>query len=109
MDKLYVIGRKDLPPGLRAAQLGHACISWVLANGRPPKNLVLLEVPDLGALHDVCALIAHIDPEDHTLFHEPDLGGEFTAFATAHPDAGRVLSSLPLALRDEVPLESAAA
>lgn len=98
-DRLYVIGRADLAPGLRAAQLGHACIAWTVAHGPPPENLVLLEVADLGALLDLQGELGHLDPEGHVRFHEPDLGGELTALATAHPEARRALSSLPLAMR----------
>jgi len=96
MDKLYSIGRKDLPPGLRAAQLTHACIEWTATHGRPPENLVLLEVEDEGAL---TALLEAVASFPHVVFHEPDLGGEFTALAVSHPDVPRLLSQLPLALR----------
>jgi hypothetical protein len=33
-------------------------------------------------------------------FREPDCGGELTAVATADPQSARLLSSIPLALRD---------
>ena len=94
-----MIGRADLSPGLRAAQVGHGCIMWVVANGPPPPNLILLEVPDLDALTKLRGLMGAFDPEDHVCFHEPDLDGELTALATAHPEAGRLLSNLPLLLR----------
>lgn len=96
MKKLYAIGRKDLPPGLRAAQLSHACIEWTATHGRPPENLVLLEVEDEGKLE---ALLEAVKDYPHVVFHEPDLDGEFTALAVSHPDVPRLLSSLPLALR----------
>lgn len=96
MEKLYAIGRKDLSPGLRAAQLGHACIEWTATHGRPPENLVLLEVADEEALRRVLEAVQDFP---HVAFHEPDLGGEFTALAVCHPLAPQLLSSLPLALR----------
>ena len=52
-DKLYGIGRADLKPGLRAAQLGHALIHWVIRNGAPGDNLVLLQVRNEDALLDL--------------------------------------------------------
>jgi len=98
--KLYAIGRTDLSPGLRAAQLGHACITWTVTYGTPPENLVLLEVPDEAALDALMWNLAGLAPLFPLVaFYEPDLGGEHTALATAHPDAHRALSSLPLAFK----------
>ena len=89
--KLYAVTRADLPAGLRTAQVGHALITWVLAHGAPPENLVVLQVPDLAALH---ALAERLDG-DVVRFHEPDLDDALTAIA-AGPDSWRALSSLPL-------------
>ena len=93
--KLYGITRADLPAGLRAAQVGHALIHWALRYGRPPENLVLLEVPDEKALE---LQLARCTGCGVVPFYEPDLGDALTAFAVG-PDAARVLSSLPLLLR----------
>lgn len=102
--KLYAITRDDLPPGLQAAQLGHALIGYVLA--RPHEaarwharsnNLVCLGVADLEGLHGLAeALVAQGLPV--VCFHEPDLDGELTAIATG-PESQRFLSNLPLALK----------
>lgn len=96
MNKLYAVGRRDLSPGLRAAQLTHACIEWTATHGRPPENLVLLEVESEEAL---VQLLGAVRDYPHVVFHEPDLGGEFTALAVSHVDVPCLLSSLPLALR----------
>ena len=95
--KLYAVGRRDLPPGLRAAQLGHACIHWVLKFGKPPDNLVLVETEDREALE---ALRDALRAEDIPLveFHEPDLNDELTALAV-DPSGWKRLSELPLAFR----------
>lgn len=89
--RLYAIGRADLPVGLRAAQVGHALIHWVLEHGAPPESLVVLQAPDLDALHS-----AHDRLSGRVVaFHEPDLGDELTAVA-AGPECWRALSGLPL-------------
>jgi peptidyl-tRNA hydrolase len=104
VEKLYVIGRADLDPGLRAAQIGHALVEWCLAHPEEAKlwhkesnNLVLLEVPDEHAL---LALLAQVRKAQFRVasFREPDLDGQMTAFVV-EPLAERTLSSLPLALR----------
>lgn len=93
--RLFGVTRADLPAGLRAAQVGHALIAWTVRYGPPPENLVLLEVPDEQALLGVLARCVDCDA---AAFHEPDLNGEFTAFAVG-PRAARALSNLPLLLR----------
>jgi hypothetical protein len=98
MNKLYAIGRKDLPPGLRAAQLSHACIEWTATFGRPPENLVLLEVENEEELNRVWAAMQILDAP-YVAFHEPDLDDALTAVAVFHADAPRLLSSIPLALK----------
>lgn len=103
-----MIGRADLPPGLRAAQIGHALIQWVLEHGQPPDNLVVLEVPDEEALLDYADACCGMTMDSrgtttrYALFHEPDLEddprGWHTALAVG-PEGGRFLSRLPLAFR----------
>lgn len=89
--RLYAITRADLPIGLRTAQVGHALIHWTLEHGCPPESLVVLQVPDLQALHRIHDLLAG----RVVAFHEPDLEDELTAVA-AGPECWRALSSLPL-------------
>lgn len=90
-DRLYAIARADLAVGLRTAQVGHALIHWALEHGCPPDNLVILQVPDLDALHRCRDRLAG----RVVSFHEPDLEDELTAVA-AGPECWRELSSLPL-------------
>lgn len=89
--KLYAVGRRDLSPGLRTAQIGHALISWVLARGRPPDNLVVLEVPGLAELEALATRLG----AGALGFREPDLNDELTAIAV-DPGLGRELRDLPL-------------
>ena len=70
--KLYAVVRADLPAGLRVAQVGHALITWVLAHGEPPDNLVVLSVPDEAAL----LATAERCPGRLEVFLEPDLGAK---------------------------------
>lgn len=58
--------------------------------------LVVLSVPDERALELLCDDLNGCCP---VLVHEPDLDDQATAFAVRH-DAGRWLSSLPLAMRE---------
>lgn len=92
--KLYVVGRADLPVGLRTAQIGHALIHWVLRFGEPPDNLVVLQVADEKGL-----LALHRKAYNHAVdcvdFEEPDLDDQLTAIALG-PEAWRLVSSLPL-------------
>jgi len=98
------VTRDDLPPGLAAAQLGHALVGYVLAQPAQAarwhtrsNNLVCLAVPTLEALSGLVERLAGASVP-MLCFHEPDLGGELTAVAVA-PSGARLLASLPLALR----------
>jgi len=105
MDRLYIVVRRDLPAGAQASQCCHALRAfaeahpeldqqWHAAGG----NIVLLSVAgrvDLERLLDR-ATAAHVSS---AVFHEVDFGDELTA--AAFPAAARrILSSLPLALRE---------
>lgn len=104
--KMYVVVRGDLPPGLRAAQAGHAVAEVCL--GLPNKAdlwntdedgnyLITLEVDDIFALHDAHRLIVSNSIANRAFF-EPDLGMEMTAFGCLpSPELNHVLSHLPLA------------
>jgi peptidyl-tRNA hydrolase len=100
MQRLYVVGRADLVPGLRAAQLCHA--ARLFADEHPEvegawyrdsNNLVLLEVEDEAEL---VALAARARCAV-SINREPDLGNEVTAIALA-PSAKPLVRHLPLAL-----------
>jgi len=66
-------------------------ISWVLARGRPPDNLVVLEVPGLAELEALATRLG----AGALGFREPDLNDELTAIAV-DPGLGRELRDLPL-------------
>lgn len=92
-DRLYAITRADLGVGMRAAQAGHALITWVLRHGEPCENLVVLQVPDRLALE---ALARRLGKDRRVeLFHEPDLGGQLTAIA-AGPECWRDVAAVGL-------------
>lgn len=110
MNKLYVIGRADLDPGLLCAQLGHAAIAFALRHpalgANWEGNLIMLQVPDRAALE---ALQLVLEPEGAVGFREPDrhapdfLGDELTALAVMPQPATarRVLAPLQLAFADQ--------
>ena len=100
--KLYLVTRRDLAPGVRAAQLCHALRQ--LAAEHPDldacwfaqsNTLVLLEVADEPAL-EALAVRARAAAVPISAFHEPDLDGALTAVALG-PSARRLVRRLPLA------------
>ena len=106
MEKLFVVIRNDLDPGLQLAQGIHAAIKYVLENEgarrwhEDSNNLAVLQVPDERSL----GLLVHSAlSEDFVVaqFHEPDLDGSLTAAAFEF-GAKSLLGSLPLALRSLV-------
>lgn len=103
--KLYAVGRADLPPGLRVAQMFHALRQFASDYPfvesewyRNSNTIVLLEAPDGEALQELASR-ARAKGATVTEFSEPDfLDVGITALALG-PDAWRLVSSLPLALR----------
>lgn len=105
MDRLYVVTRADLAPGAQLAQSCHAVSAFAVANPeqhrewhKTGQNLVVLAVANETTL---CALLASLEDQHGfscAAFFEPDFSDELTAFAVSG-DAGKLLSSLPLALR----------
>jgi hypothetical protein len=107
MEKLYIIVRNDLTPGLQCAQ---ACHAQHLFTQRFPEltkvweqNLVVLQVPNeacLDALYEDFAGGPQNKGEVYpaAAFFEPDLDDQMTAIAVAGT-AEKLLSSFPLALR----------
>lgn len=101
MEKLYVVGRADLPPGLRAAQIVHAARVFAENHAEEEQswydqsnNLVLLEVKDEQALLALAAAAAHLHV---AINREPDLDNQLTAIALG-AGAKRLVRHLPLAL-----------
>ena len=106
MTKLYLVVRRDLPLGARAAQLCHALRAFAASHPACDKDwyersntLVLLEVPDEAALDQLIEKCHRWDIEGAE-FREPDLGNSLTAIAIG-PRGGRFLRKLPLALAKE--------
>lgn len=98
--KLYCVVRRDLPKGLRAAQAAHALIEFTLrVPERVVDNLVILESCDEEALAQLVDRGRDLGFELQPFF-EPDVDDELTACAFA-PEAWQILSSLPLAYRDD--------
>lgn len=100
MNKLYIIVRNDIAPGLQLAQSCHATEQFhrdhpTLASAW--LNIVCLQVPSKEKLADL-AYRAVTEGFAASLFREPDLDDEPTAVAVAG-DAQKLFSSLPLALR----------
>lgn len=99
MDKLYLVTRSDLAPGVRASQLVHAQRQF--AAEHPEKDLrwfhasntvVLLEVP---TEHDLARLErqARIAGTSVAVFREPDLQGALTSLALG-PEGKRHVRAL---------------
>jgi hypothetical protein len=107
MDRLYIVVRRDLPAGVQASQCCHAerefahhhpelDRQWHAAGG----NIVLLSCANEEELYELIGG-ASIKNISHAHFCEADLGGALTAAAFAS-SARRLLSSLPLAMREFV-------
>jgi len=105
MNKLYVIVRSDLAPGLQAAQACHAMRLFVEEHKleenewfRFSNNIVLLQVPTKEALVELAYKAVNEDIPC-SMFKEPDVNDEPTAIALLGRGAKKLVSSLPLALR----------
>jgi hypothetical protein len=103
--KLYIVVRSDLPPGLQAAQAVHAAFSFACEYPEEMRRwhlesnfIVVLNAHNEVDLACWWARIAHAPCR--VIVHEPDIGNRATAFAVLGEEAGRQLSSLPLALRE---------
>lgn len=103
MDKLYLVTRRDLPPGSRASQLCHAMREYVehcpaseRAWYETSNTLVCLEAENEDALRELIdkALARDVPVAS---FEEPDLNGSLTAIALG-PSAKSMVRHLPLAL-----------
>lgn len=103
MEKLYVIVRNDLSPGLQCAQACHAQHAFITKFPERAEawkgNLVVLQVSDEKELNELYRVLQW-EHYPRVRFKEPDLGGQLTAIATSG-DAYKWLSNLPLALRTE--------
>jgi hypothetical protein len=102
MERLIIVVRADLDPGLITAQVGHAVAAFAVAfpgvlrswhlNDR---NIVVLASRDELHLRELYQKLA---PDTlSACFSEPDLNDELTAFACSQ--APKQFSSLPKALK----------
>lgn len=103
-ERLYLVVRADLPPGLQAVQAVHAFREFVEAHPvrerswyRGSNCVALLSVPDEAALADLLGRAADADLMT-AWFREDDLGGSLTAVAL-EPGARRLCKGLPPALK----------
>lgn len=106
MQRLFVVVRSDIVPGLQLAQACHAVAAFgssfpgpFAAWHRGDSNIVCLQARDEQHLRE---LFAALPPEALAAsFYEPDLAEQMTAFACDRRP--KSWSSLPLALRSVSP------
>lgn len=108
-EKLYIVTRRDLRPGLQAAQVAHAAFQFsyehrpLAAQWQKESNfLIILSAENEQALkklgEDAEALNLPV-----SWFTEPDIEDQLTAIAIApSPATVELTSDLPLALREYI-------
>lgn len=101
MEKLYVVVRSDMKPGLQLAQACHAVQAMNDQHSEVIQewegNIAIVSAKNKQHLSELmCELQRRKVPL--AVFCEPDEGGDLTAMAV-HGKARRALSSLPLALK----------
>ncbi len=106
-DKLYVVTRRDIPPGYQGVQSQHAAIQFAFDHAergtewfKNSNYLAWLSVED-----EVELMRLITSAQDAGLrwsaFREPDVGGQITAIAIEpHPKTAELCRGLPLALRE---------
>lgn len=106
-EKLYIITRRDLAPGLQCAQVAHAAFQFAYEHRplaaqwlRESNFLIILSCEDELALSEFGRHIeSHNIPV--TWFTEPDINDEITAIALApSPRTVELCEKLPLAMRE---------
>lgn len=105
---MYLVTRRDLPPGHQATQAAHAAFYFGYEHQpilrfwhEESQYLVLLSVADEAALEN---LRSRVEAEriPYSSYREPDFGDELTALAIAPGLATqRLCANLPLALKEE--------
>lgn len=111
-EKLYIVTRKDLSPGLQAAQVAHAAFTFAyehrpLATSWQEESnfLIILSVESEEELW-LLGASAELKNLPVTRFTEPDIGNELTAIAIApSPATVEMCAHLPLALSEVVSKE----
>lgn len=104
--KLYVVTRRDLPPGSQAVQGMHALVEFIMYWPqlshewyKDSNHLCFLSVANEAELNRLVGMAARVDVA-YTTFREPDLSMSLTAVVLEATDkAGALVSDLTLALR----------
>lgn len=106
-DKLYIIVRQDISPGLQCAQSVHVAFSFAYEHNEATKNwmsqsnyIAVLNCKNEESLYD---LIDSAKKENikFSIFREPDINNEITAIAIEPGQKSKELTGkLKLALRD---------
>ena len=107
MQKTYIVTRRDLRPGLQAAQACHAVTDLILKYPEAAKKwrdesnfLIVLSVSSEAELCELAIELARTNM-DWCRFREPDLGNELTALAVLPNDYSEAFfRNLPLALQE---------
>lgn len=107
MQKTYIIVRRDLRPGLQAAQACHAVTDLILENPDKAKQwrdesnfLIVLSIANESELCELAIELARTDM-DWCRFREPDLNNSLTALAVLpHDYSEKFFRNLPLALQE---------
>jgi len=106
-DKLYLVTRRDIPPGYQAVQSCHAMRQFTAdhpdRDGEWFNNsnyLALLSVADEIELMRLLAEAKDLGLR-WSAFREPDIGGQITAIAIEpHNKTAKLCKDLPLALKE---------
>ena len=106
-DRLYIVVRTDLYPGLQVAQAVHAAFEFFRDHPEMVKSwlrrsnyLVIVAAPNEDAVLDLITEASRRGIE-RTAVREPDLNDEVTAVALAPgPAARKLCANLPRAMRD---------
>jgi peptidyl-tRNA hydrolase len=108
-EKLYLVTRDDLSPGLQAAQVAHGAFEYSLSypevTERWSKDSNYVVILSVSSLIELELLAARLDGLRHVVHvREPDIDDELTCIV-AGPEyvVSQLLANLPLALREEVP------
>jgi hypothetical protein len=113
MKRLIIVIRQDIDPGLQLAQVVHAAAElaarWRAAlevwDAGPAPTVIVLGARNEQHLQELYSKLVALEARGklaiaRALFHEPDLGGQATAFGCFGDDAAsRLFSSLPKALK----------
>ncbi len=105
-EKVYLVTRDDLPPGLQAAQVAHGAFEFTLAypevTSRWFQDSNYVVVLSVSSLIELELLAARLDGLRHVVHvREPDINDELTCIV-AGPEyiVSQLLANLPLALRE---------